>query len=295
MLIERMRDRSLQTRLLSDFHIQYKFEATRLNWYHNELEKAGDMPLNRDFYPSVLYNDLLFWNSIHSPGFFKMFSQLKRVRLSYIIPTIICVFVPFFFLQRRWKRSCIVLPIITTGFSGMGVDIVLVLAFQSFYGYLYHWIGLLIAAFMVGLTCGGMWMTRRLQRKIEDYSVFLKLEIFIVLYTVLLIGILTILNRFQEYTFVFSAVQYVLLLLNALCGFLVGAEFPLANHIYLKTTAQYTQTAGILYASDLIGSWIGALFVTIACIPLFGMMNTCVLIVIVNVCSVGLFYVSRKN
>jgi spermidine synthase len=211
------------------------------------------------------------------------------------------MFVILFFLQRyglAWQKSFIVLPIIATGFAGMAVGIVLVLAFQSFYGYLYHWIGLLIAAFMVGLTSGGMWMTHRLKGKlksegtnaVDGRATFLKLELFIVLYTGLLIGVLALLNRFQEYAFIFAAAQYILLVLNALCGFLVGAEFPLANKIFLKNTIQYTQTAGILYAADLIGSWLGALFVTIAFIPLLGILPTCLLILFINAGSLLFFY-----
>jgi spermidine synthase len=304
-LIQRMRDRSLQIRLLTDFHIRYKFDERRLQWYHNEIRKAGEMLLNRDFHPSALYYDLVFWNSVHSPAIAKIFSQLKYLRFRYIIIPIALMFVILLLLQRyllAWQKSFIILPIIATGFTGMSVDIVLVLAFQSLYGYIYHWIGLLIAAFMVGLTLGGMWITRRLsgvhrseqKNAIDDYATFSKLEVFIVLYSAALIGVLYLLNRFQEYAFIFAAAQYILLFLNALCGFLVGAEFPLANSIYLKHTVHYTQTAGKLYAADLIGSWVGALFVTIAFIPLLGIMHTCLLVLFVNLCSLLLFVFSKR-
>lgn len=301
-LIERMRERSLQIRLLSDFHIRYKFDQKRLKWYDNEIRKAGEMMLNRDFHPSALYYDLVFWNSIHSPAVARIFQQLKCLRFSYIVIPVALVFGILLLLQRyrlAWQKSFIVFPIIATGFAGMGVDIVLVLAFQSFYGYIYHWIGLLIAAFMVGLAVGGMWMTRRIKGVpqadvIDDYAIFLKLELFIVLYTAVLIGVLYLLNRFQEYAFIFAAAQFILLFLNALCGFLVGAEFPLANTIYLKHTLNYTETAGKLYAADLIGSWIGALFVTITFIPLFGIFNTCLLILFINFCSLLLFVFSKR-
>jgi len=297
-LIQRMHDRSLQTRLLSDFFIRYKFDEIRQTWYHTEIGKASDMSLNQDFYPRALYYDLVFWNSIHSPGFARIFTLLKHWRITYIMLAIVCIFAVIFYLQRyrsKWQRSFIVLPIIATGFTGMGVNIVLVLAFQSFYGYIYHWIGLLITAFMIGLAFGGMWMTRRIKRVIHDYAVFLKLEIIIVLYTIVLIGVLFFLHQFQDNTFVFSAIQFILLLLNVVCGFLVGAEFPLANNMYLQHAVQYTQTAGSLYAADLIGSWIGAVFVTVVFIPLFGTMKTCLLLLFMNACSVLVLYFRGKD
>ena len=301
-LIQRMRERSLQTRLLSDFHIRYKFDQKRRNWYDNEIRKAGEMLLNRDFHPSALYYDLVFWNSIHSPAIAGLFRQLKCLRFSYVVISTAMLFGILLLLQRyrlAWQKSFIMLPIIATGFAGMGVDIVLVLAFQSLYGYIYHWIGLLIAAFMVGLTLGGMWMTRRLnvvqQEDLnDDYKIFLKLELCIVLYTMVLISVLYLLNRLQEYAFVFATAQYILLFLNSLCGFFVGAEFPLASKIYLKYTYNYTETAGKLYAADLIGSWIGALFVTIIFIPLFGIFNTCLLILIINFYSLLVFVFAKR-
>jgi len=292
-LIQRMRDRSLQIRMLSDFHIRYKFDEMRRNWYDNEIRNAGEMLLNLDFHPSALYYDLLFWNSIHSPAIAGIFRQLKSLRFSYVVIPTAMLFGILLLLQRyrlTWQKSFIVLPIIATGFAGMGVDIVIVLAFQSLYGYIYHWIGILIAAFMVGLTLGGMWMTRRLnvaqqEDVVDDYNVFLKLEWCIVLYTVVLIGVLYLLNRFQEYAFLFGTAQYILLFLNSLCGFFLGAEFPLANKLYLKHTRNYTETAGNLYAADILWSWVGALFVTILFIPLFGIFNTCLLILFINFCS----------
>ncbi len=152
---------------------------------------------------------------------------------------------------------------------------------------------------MVGLTVGGMWMTRRLngvqqESGVDDYATFLKLELFIVLYTAVLIGVLYLLSRFQGHAFIFVAAQYILLFLNILCGFLVGAEFPLANTIYLKHTFNSTETAGKLYAADLTGSWVGALFVTITFIPLFGIFNTCLLILFINFCSLLVFVFSKR-
>lgn len=301
-LIQRMADRNLTLQLLSEFHLRYKFNETRRQWYDREISRAADMPANRDFHPSALFYDLMFWNSIHSPGFAKFFIQLKHLRLHHILLALTVILLLLWSLQRMnvgRKRMAILVPIIATGFSGMGVDIVLVLAFQSFYGYVYHWIGLLIAAFMVGLALGGMWMTRQLQdnrqpRFGESRAAFLKLEFAMVLYTLLLFGVLVFLNRMQDITFIWHSIQYILLLLNALCGFLVGAEFPLANDMVLHHADGHSQTAGSLYGADLVGSWLGGLFVTIALIPVLGILSTCLLILCLNIGSFLFFYSSTR-
>ena len=49
----------------------------------------------------------------------------------------------------------------TTGFSGMVCDLLIVLLFQTIYGYVYRYVGLIIAAFMAGLALGGWAVMRR--------------------------------------------------------------------------------------------------------------------------------------
>ena len=298
-LYQRMSNLSLQTQLLSDFHIHFKLDSMRLKWFENEISRAEKLPINSDFHPIALYYDLDFWNSIHSPKFAAFFKKLKFFRLSHLIIVTVIVFVLLFYFQQyryRWRKLFIVSPIVSTGFAGMGVDILIVLVFQSFYGYIYHWIGLLITSFMVGLTLGGLWMTRSLKKINDHYFFFLKLEILISLYLILLMGILFLLYKLQAHAFMLSVNQYVLLILNALCGYLVGAQFPLANKIHLENKHKFTKTAGILYAADLIGAWTGSLFVTIAFIPLLGVMNTCLLILIIKLFSMLSFkFVRFKN
>ncbi len=287
-LTQRMSDLQLQTQLLSDFHIHFKLDSMRFKWFANEIRRAEQIPINGDFHPIALYYDLDFWNSIHSPKFAAFFKKLKNFKLSNLIIVTAILFVLLFFFQQyryRWRKLFIVSPIVSTGFAGMGIDLLIVLVFQSIYGYIYHWIGLLITSFMVGLTLGGLWMTRSLKKINDHYFFFLKLEIIILLYIILVMGILFLLNKIQAHTFMLSMSQYVLLILNALCGYLVGAQFPLANKIHLENEHNFTKTAGILYAADLIGAWTSSLFVTIAFIPLLGVMNTCLLILIIKLFS----------
>lgn len=302
-LIERMADRRLKATLLSDFHIRYKFDATRRQWYEREIGKAPILPANRDFHPTALFHDLVFWNSIHSPGFAKVFAHLEHLKLTHLTFVLVGTFIFLWMLQRQRpasKAAPVILPIMATGFSGMGVDIVLVLAFQSFYGYVYHWIGLLVAAFMVGLALGGMWITRWIKghgqrESIDLRAAFLKLELAMVMFSAGLIGVLAFLNRMQHFELIWHAAEYILLGLNALCGFLVGAEFPLASEMVLHHTGRTGRTAGSLYACDLVGSWIGGLFVTIALIPILGILNTCLLMLCLNTASLLFFYVSSNR
>ena len=54
--------------------------------------------------------------------------------------------------QQRFNS---IAAIVSTGFAGMALEIILIFAFQNIYGYVYENIGLIIAVFMFGVSLGG--------------------------------------------------------------------------------------------------------------------------------------------
>ena len=82
-------------------------------------------------------------------------------------------------------------------------------------------------------------------------------------------------------------VMPALLLLNALGGCLVGWQFPLSSQLHLGT-GKASHSAGVLYAADLIGAFLGALAVGIALLPVVGTAGTCVFVVVLKACSLML-------
>jgi len=92
---------------------------------------------------------------------------------------------------------------------------------------------------------------------------------------------------------VFSSLPAVFLLLEAVAGFLIGLEFPLASKMYLKESKRLGGVAGVLYASDLLGGWLGALFVSVALVPVLGIVETCLLVVALKL--VSLFLVATSS
>jgi spermidine synthase len=187
------------------------------------------------------------------------------------------------------------MAIATTGFTGMTADLIIVFAFQTLYGYVYHWIGLIITAFMVGLSLGGLLMTRRLAVIQEGQSVLLRLELAIVLFWALMPLALSTGFSHITHPLIFSSIQWGLLALNALAGFLVGAQFPLANKMWLKGREGRRGTTGALYASDLVGAFVGSMVVSVVLIPVLGIVETCLLAAILKVGSLLLVTTLRPT
>ena len=110
-----------------------------------------------------------------------------------------------------------------------------------------------------------------------ERSTLLKLELAIVLYWALLpIALSTLYSRITH-PLVFTSIQGILLFLNALAGFLVGSQFPLANRMWLRGREGLKGTAGVLYACDLVGAFLGSIVVSVVLIPVLGILETCLL------------------
>jgi len=297
-LVERWEERGLETQLLTAPHIRLRLGQMRLDWFWTSLgeeELGGKAVVNRDLHPVGLFYGLSYWNALFSPHLARVFAFTGRLNLwTLSLPIIGCA---LFFLMvvrltakgrgacpERSRRAVIPVVIATTGFTGMTADLIVVFAFQTLYGYVYHWIGLLITAFMAGLSLGGLLMTRKLKsgtRHLQSRKCLapylLKLELAILLYWALLPIALSTLYARMPHPLVFTSIQGILLFLNALAGFLVGSQFPLANRMWLKGREDLRGTAGILYACDLVGAFLGSIVVSVILIPVLGILETCLL------------------
>jgi spermidine synthase len=86
---------------------------------------------------------------------------------------------------------------------------------------------------------------------------------------------------------------FLVLFFTLLCGSLVGAQFPVANKIYLNEPQNLTKTAGVIYASDLIGAWAGGILITLILIPILGIIETAIIIFTIKLGSTITFRFSR--
>jgi predicted membrane-bound spermidine synthase len=128
-------------------------------------------------------------------------------------------------------------------------------------------------------------MTRRLSGIKRDKHVLLSLEASMVLFWILVPAILS--NLYANFTsaLVSGWAQGLLLLLNAGGGFLVGSQFPLANRMLIGGRDKLKGSVGILYASDLVGAFIGSIVVSVVLIPVVGMTRTCLLAAVLKLGS----------
>ena len=77
-------------------------------------------------------------------------------------------------------------------------------------------------------------------------------------------------------------------------GLLLGAQFPLAGKIYMKDKVGAGEAAGALYGADLLGGWVAGMLGGIVFLPVLGLFNTCMVVVLLKLSSLIVFIVSKK-
>lgn len=282
-LIQRWQGRGIESQLLSTPYFHIRLDQLQLDWFWQTLGEADDLRksvINRDLHPAGLFYGLSYWHAVFSPELMPFFASIERLNVwmvSLFIVVTSLLAITAVKLTKRGRTAQIATVIATTGFIGMTADLVLIFVFQSLYGYVYYWIGLFITAFMTGMGMGGYFMTRRLNRLNNTKRTLLVLEFSILVYWLAMPVLLFVLFAGEANATLLSISQVILLMLNAMAGFLVGSQFPLANKMLLGEGEIQKRSVGFLYASDLFGAFLGSIIVSVVLIPVLGIINTCLL------------------
>ena len=298
LFIGRLRDRKIATRFLTEFQIRLKLESQRQNWLAGSLRRGEAVKLNRDANPSGLYYGIAYWNAQFHPFVQTLWGKVKGLRLwhlALLLSLLTCGALP---LRRKSEeegaRGVIICLVATSGFFGIAFSVLLIFSFQTLYGYAYHWIGLLIAAFMTGLALGSWTMARSLEKIRKFFLTMVGVEILMVLFATMGIILLTFLYSPAWGQKLLSGMRSAFLVLSGLSGYLVGLEFPLSSNIFSGRGEGVTRTAGILYAADLFGAWAGSLLVGVLFIPVLGILQTCAVILFLKLASLSLIGIMHR-
>ena len=286
-VMERLARRNIQADAILPWHIEKKLHAGWRDWFSRFIE-AGSRKINSDFKPLGLFYSISHWNALFAPSLSWLFRQIEKINLGTIILIFVIFLLFYFFLRSKnigFFRGGIPFCIITTGFAGMIFDLVLIFTFQSIYGYVFSWISLLVAFFMAGAACGAMLITAVLARIRNFFRLFLKIEFALICFSIVLPVIFLVVYAYLSSPGAFHLFRILFLIISFFCGVLIGSQFPLANEIYLETRKSLSKTAGLLYASDLLGGWFGGIIGAVVLLPVLGLTGTCVTVALLKITS----------
>ncbi len=249
--------RGIQTRHFSPYFFRDAFDPFNTDYVRHRLDEITSV--NTDLKPSSYLYNLMLWSEAH--GGRGLFILLK-IRGWHIILAVLFILLSSSFFIFRKKYTVVCCSIFTTGFSGMTFMLTALLAYQAIYGYIYEMLGILSAAFMIGLWSGAV-LTRYMK---NTFKTLFYLELF----TITLAVVSPLFFRAEPLFYVFIC----------LSGIITGSQFGAANAAWGDNEA-----AGKLYGIDLAGSFAGALLSAIIVIPLFGVYNALLLIALLKTFS----------
>lgn len=284
--IGRIKERAIATKVLDEAHLRDRLKKYWQDWFYQNLENIRGIRENTNLVPSGVFYSIAYWNSLFGPSLKGLFGMLGKLDFNILVFWLIILEIILFILRNSFlklRKIGISVSITTTGFAGMSLYMIFILSYQVFFGYVYHHIALLAASFMTGLALGSWLITKNLERIKKGLSCFIIMEISIAAFCLGAGLFLAYLNGIRGFDF--YPVFYVL---AAVPGFLVGAEFPLANKLYRQDNT-YAKTAGILYAMDLLGGFLAALFISIIFLPIFGVFKTCLFLATMKSAGLVLF------
>jgi len=237
--------RGIENTYVNQFYLDDDAMARRSNILQGSL--ADDAPLNTDFAPVAYFRHVTHW--------------LSYFRSNVWIVGVIAI---LFFLFAALQLNAVSLGIFAGGFAAASIEVLLLIAFQILYGYVYEALGIVVTVFMAGLFAGSFWRVRVIPH--ATVTTYANVQAAVALYCFLFPVFLAILRGLQGSP---GVVQGTIFLLTFVIAALVGLEFSVAADL---RRGQPQRVASELYGVDLIGSALGALLVTLVLVPLLGLL-----------------------
>jgi spermidine synthase len=287
LIINRLRQRNITADVIVPWYIENKLHPGWQDWFSRYIE-GSSQKINSDFSPLGLFYSISHWNAVFAPSLRGLFSLFERINFSSVVLLFVILFLLYFIFRprnRQFSQGGITLSIITTGFAGMMFDLMLIFTFQSIYGYVFSWIGILVASFMAGAACGALLITTLLGRLNNHFKAFKIIELAIVCFSIAFPFVFYAVSTYSASPEVLFLLKILFLTLSFIGGFLTGSQFPLANILYLKKSRKLSQTAGLLYASDLLGGWFGGIVGAVVLLPVLGLTGACLTVGLLKLTS----------
>lgn len=289
-LIKRLKERKISTLYVREYYIPYRLSPERRQYLDQVLEEKISTRINQDYSPVSYYYNLILWVTSFSPGMRDIFTRLLEMNLLHFFLGALAG-MALFFLLAFWRRfefrqTAALWAVATTGFAEISFEVILIVAFQMIYGYVYYKIGIILAGFMIGLALGSFWAHRHPSP--HPYRFLIKLQGIICCYPLLLIAVLYLYSNAGEEFLKLS--EPIFGFLPVVAGLMGGLQYPHAIRISSNRSgrsSKNTETAGLTYGVDLLGSCLGALLTASLLIPILGLYRTCLGTAAINLLAWG--------
>jgi spermidine synthase len=276
LLISRLNERNLKNKVVTPQYVNYIFTNDRFAEVQHLLSSRAQN-INSDLYPICYSYTISIWLSKFFPNLLNSENPLLKIRNlknSLLVYIILILLIGIVIVNRKFigiKRCSLVFA---AGFIGMTLEIIIILLYQNSNGILYRDIGLLLMAFMVGLSIGSFFVDRCFlifkngNFGIKFFGIFMLIGfalLHLIVYLLIKVDLISSLP-----------VASVALLTD---GLFVSGIFAFVS---LNQVENQRLVISQLYAADLVGGCIGTLITSLILIPAYGFYVSLTLMIILS-------------
>ncbi len=292
-LINRFNSKKIKTDSFSPMIFIPLLDKERLKFVESSFYKiAPKIKSNTDNNPIAYHYELYLWDKFSGSklaGYLKRIEKLKPFHIiSAMITLVLSLLIPQYTMRNvseiKFFRIILFWAILSTGFSAMGIEILLLFAFQNIFGYLYSMIGFIVALFMSGLMAGsytGIKFIKMFRNLSSILKILIIIEFLIPVLAFCIPGTIRYLNTLES-QFIIKSLFFSVV---ALCGFLTGIEFPISVAMFSSNDSCAGFSTGTLDAADHYGAFLGAIFAGTFLLPLLGINMTAIIVGLMNFSS----------
>ena len=280
-LVKRLNARGVENMFVSPYILPFRLSLEKRDYLENSLAMNDSEWINRDFSPQGYVRALARWDRQFHPKEGRIYSLLWKFEWWMAAGTVLIFALLISLLSRgnvfeRGVRAGLGLG----GLAQMGMQLSLILGFQSIFGYMYYQQAVLIAGFMAG-AAGGSFSARRWDGKTSaaQRRGFVRVQAGVVLLPLVVLAALFAVKGMGGIS------KHLLTGTAVLCGWVGGMQYSIGAGCL---RGEASRRGGGLYAVDLAGAALGALAVGTLMIPLLNMAQTILILVLAGAAPLAL-------
>lgn len=240
--------RDIETKFVNKYYLNTEMLQRRGEKITGLL--STDVQINKDFKPITYFQKLNQWSSYFQFNFWFPFY-------------IILIVAVFLFIRVHPVNFAM----FAGGYAGASIEVILLIAFQLLYGYVYNLVGIIVTIFMAGLAVGTYYRSRILKQ--VSVKNFHRLQLAMIVFSLILPFLLILIKETNLQSELIQATFMILMFVTSL---MVGMLFSIVAGLQINKIV--TIASGV-YSIDLIGAAIGSFLTTVYIIPRLGLINAC--------------------
>jgi spermidine synthase len=279
-MLNHLSERGIETDYISNY-LPYRLSGERIRFTEAAMERSGAAEINRDLTPVLTSYELLleFHRAGHDADGLAGFLLSGLSRWIYLAAGL--VIVALFIISGR--KLAARLDIWTVGLTGFLLQISILLAYQSFSGYLYEGIIILTASFMAGISAGTLYAGR------SDRAVWKSGAILHLILVILALLHYGWARMITEAGAGITPGTAGFIIFSFLTGFLTGLFYRAVVSSVLEPAGG--EQPAVFYAWDMFGACLGSIIGGVLIFPVHGVMGATAVILFLH--TAGLL-LSRK-